>query len=70
MIRIPTIASVLIVIGLVSATPVMAAPSSEQVNACLQMIRDMVGAEPSPTVTKLCKKGDRDGAMKAAMAGE
>lgn len=70
MFRIPTIASMLVGMALVSGTPAAAGPSSDEVNACLKMIHDMVGVDPSPAVTKLCKKGDRDGAMKAAMNGE
>ena len=47
-----------------------AGPSQQDVEACLQMIRDMVGVEPSPKVSELCSQGKRDDAMKAAMAGD
>jgi hypothetical protein len=64
------ITSMTICIGLVAAAPVNAAPSDKEVKACIQMIKDMVGVDPSPKVAALCKEGKRDAAMKAAMAGE
>lgn len=58
------------VLSFLAAAPSHAETGKEAAEKCKQMIRDMVGVDPSPKVIKLCKAGKPKKAMKAAMAGE
>ncbi len=55
-------------LGITSSSVAQAGP--EAVKKCMEMIKEMTGAEPSPKVIKLCQEGKADKAMEAAMAGE
>jgi hypothetical protein len=68
--KISTVTILVSVLSVLAAAPVGAEASKEDTEKCKQMIRDMVGVDPSPKVVKLCKAGKPKEAMKAAMAGE
>ena len=67
--RIKTAAIGILVLG-ASFAQNAAAAETQDVKACLQMIKAHVGVTPTPTVVRLCEQGKPKQAMKAAMAGD
>lgn len=65
-----TVAVLVSFASLSTVAPAGAEATKEETEKCKQMIKNMVGGDPSPKVIELCKAGKVKEAMKAAMAGE